>query len=236
MHGYRQRRLLRPTRLPFRLDALFRFRGRTIVAYYRRLSAPLRSTAKGFFTIMRRRQFLEGCGYGLTSCWRLAHRDSSRGRQHGLAQAELAADVVIVGGGLGGCAAALAALRAGRTVILTEPTDWIGGQLTSQAVPPDEHPWIEQFGANASYRALRDGIRDYYRRHYPMTAEARAGRHLNPGNGNVSRLCHEPRVALAVLTDMLAPYARVPAIAGAARARADSRRRAGRPRSGGHGS
>ena len=35
----------------------------------------------------------------------------------------------------------------GRTVVLTEPTDWIGGQLTSQAVPPDEHPWIEQFGA-----------------------------------------------------------------------------------------
>ncbi len=89
---------------------------------------------------------------------------------------------------------------------MTEPTDWIGGQLTSQAVPPDEHPWIEQFGANASYRALRQGIRDYYRRHYPLTAEARASGHLNPGNGSVSRLCHEPRVPLAVLTEMLAPY------------------------------
>src|SRR5580692_5039967 len=63
---------------------------------------------------------------------------------------EIAADVVIVGGGLGGCAAALSALRAGRTVVLTEPTDWIGGQLTAQAVPPDEHPWVEQFGVNAS--------------------------------------------------------------------------------------
>ena len=92
----------------------------------------------------------------------------------GAAGREIAADVVIVGGGLGGCAAALAALRAGRTVVLTEPTDWIGGQLTSQAVPPDEHPWIEQFGVNASYRDLRQGIRDYYRRHYPLTAEARA--------------------------------------------------------------
>jgi hypothetical protein len=30
---------------------------------------------------------------------------------------------------------------------------------------------------------------------------------LNPGNGGVSRLCHEPRVALAVLEQMLAPYA-----------------------------
>ena len=129
-----------------------------------------------------------------------------RPRSRGVGQ-EIAADLVIVGGGLGGCAAALSALRAGRTVVMTEPTDWIGGQLTSQAVPPDEHPWVEQFGVNASYRELRQGIRDYYRRHYPMTAEARAARSLNPGNGGVSKLCHEPRVALAVLTAMLAPYA-----------------------------
>jgi hypothetical protein len=119
---------------------------------------------------------------------------------------ELAADLVIVGGGLGACAAALAALRVGRTVILTEPTDWIGGQLTAQAVPPDEHPWIEQFGASASYRSLRQGIRAYYRRHYPLTAEARETGYFNPGNGGVSRLCHEPRVALAVLAGMLAQH------------------------------
>ena len=43
----------------------------------------------------------------------------------------------------------------GRRVILTEETHWLGGQLTNQAVPPDEHPWIEDFGATASYRALR---------------------------------------------------------------------------------
>ncbi len=46
-----------------------------------------------------------------------------------------------------------------RQVILTEETDWVGGQLTQQAVPPDEHPWIESFGATRSYRHLRDGIR-----------------------------------------------------------------------------
>ncbi|SMG63601.1 secreted protein containing Fumarate reductase/succinate dehydrogenase flavoprotein, N-terminal domain, partial [methanotrophic bacterial endosymbiont of Bathymodiolus sp.] len=61
------------------------------------------------------------------------------------------ADVVIIGGGTGGCAAALAAAKAGKTVIMTEETDWIGGQLTSQAVPPDENPWIEQFGCTASF-------------------------------------------------------------------------------------
>ena len=115
--------------------------------------------------------------------------------------------MAIVGGGLGGCAAALACLRHGETVVMTEPTDWIGGQLTQQAVPPDEHPWIEKFGANASYMALRRGIRAYYRNHYPLTAEAAADPFLDPGNGGVSALCHEPRVALAVLTAMLAPYA-----------------------------
>jgi len=119
---------------------------------------------------------------------------------------EAACDVLIVGGGLGGCAAAIAAARMGRSVIMTEETDWIGGQLTSQAVPPDEHGWIEQFGATQRYRELRQRIRDYYRRCYPLTAKARAVWNLNPGNGNVSRLCHEPRVALAVLQEMLAPY------------------------------
>jgi len=119
---------------------------------------------------------------------------------------EMEAEVLIVGGGLGGVAGALAALRAGRRVVLTEEFDWLGGQLTSQAVPPDEHSWVEQFGVTASYRALRDGIRDYYRRNYPLTAAARARRHLNPGGGHVSRLCHEPRVAVAVLDEMLAPY------------------------------
>ncbi len=154
---------------------------------------------------MRRRAFLEGCGHGLAGL--LAAQSGARNaRAFMLASQEILADVVIIGGGLGGCAAALAALRAGRTVVLTEPTDWIGGQLTSQAVPPDEHPWIEQFGSSASYRALRTGIRDYYRQHYPLTAEARATLYFNPGSGNVSKLCHEPRVALAVLTDMLAPY------------------------------
>jgi glycine/D-amino acid oxidase-like deaminating enzyme len=119
---------------------------------------------------------------------------------------EQRADVVIVGGGVGGCAAALAAARSGCSVLMTEETDWIGGQLTQQAVPPDEHPWIESFGCTRSYRRFRDGIRAYYRRHYPLTAEARAVAHLNPGNGLVSRLCHEPRVALAVLYEMLAPF------------------------------
>ncbi|TDC77417.1 FAD-dependent oxidoreductase [Streptomyces hainanensis] len=118
----------------------------------------------------------------------------------------MTADVAVVGGGLGGVAAALAAARSGLRVVLTEEYDWLGGQLTVQATPPDEHPWIERFGCTASYRELRDGIRDYYRRWYPLTAAARADRALNPGQGRVSALCAEPRVAHDVLQAMLAPH------------------------------
>ena len=118
----------------------------------------------------------------------------------------LDADVLVIGGGLGGVAAALAVCRSGHRVILTEETDWLGGQLTSQAVPPDEHPWVEQFGVSASYRAVREGIRDYYRRAYPLRPAAAADPRLNPGAGRVSKLCHEPRAAVAVIEQMLAPY------------------------------
>ena len=119
---------------------------------------------------------------------------------------ELKADVVILGAGVGGCAAALAAAKAGLSVILTEANDWIGGQLTSQGVPPDEHPWIEQFGSTKLYRQFRSDVRDFYRNHFPLTDAAKKVTAFNPGNGSVSKLCHEPRVAVAVLLQMLAPY------------------------------
>jgi hypothetical protein len=158
---------------------------------------------------MNRRRFLEWSGASLAA---LSSPGSliARSQQARLSR-ELSADLVVIGGGLGGCSAALAALKAGKSVILTDPTDWIGGQLTSQAVPPDENAWIEQpnMGSSRSYRALRQAIRDYYRLHYPLTAEALNSPRLNPGSGNVSRLCHEPRVALAVLTALFAPFASV---------------------------
>jgi hypothetical protein len=119
---------------------------------------------------------------------------------------ELKADVVVVGAGVGGVACALAAARNGLKVVLTEEYDWIGGQLTAQAVPPDEHQWIEERGSTRTYRTFRTKVRDYYRRNYPLTEAAAKDPQLNPGLGNVSRLCHEPKVALAVLLEMLAPH------------------------------
>ena len=115
-------------------------------------------------------------------------------------------DVLIVGGSLGGVAAALGALRHGAKVILTEEYLWLGGQLTSQAVPPDEHRWVEQFGITRSYRSLRTAIRQYYKDHYPLSDVARQAPALNPGDGDVSALCHEPRVGVAVIDSLLMPY------------------------------
>ena len=113
-------------------------------------------------------------------------------------------DILIVGGGVGGCAAAVAGTSLGYRVILTEETDWLGGQITSQAVPPDENRWIEMFDCTRRYRAFRNGVRQYYREHYPLTPDARANARLNPGGGRVSALCHEPRVAVAVIEAMMA--------------------------------
>jgi hypothetical protein len=157
---------------------------------------------------MKRREFMQQLGVG--ACALQAATAASPGLSRSMVEIsglrEMGADVVIVGGGTGGCAAALAAARNGLRVVMTEETDWIGGQLTAQAVPPDEHPWIEAFGATRAYREFRQRVRDYYRRNYPLAPEARAKVDLNPGNGGVSRLCHEPRVALAVLEEMMAPF------------------------------
>lgn len=157
-----------------------------------------------------RRRFLHSAGAASTllalPTWMRAQATSSSAAQQALKARELKTEVLIIGGSLGGVSAALAAARMGRRVILTEETAWIGGQATTQAIPLDEHPWSERYGRTQSYADFRDGVRDYYRRHYPLTAEARADRTLNPGAGWVSKLCFEPRVGLAVLHEMLAPH------------------------------
>jgi hypothetical protein len=118
--------------------------------------------------------------------------------------AEIACDVLVAGGGTGGIAAALAAARGGRTVCLIEETDWIGGQLTAQGVSAlDEHEHIERFGGTRSYYALREAIRDHYRRLSPALA---AKPHPNPGACWVTRLAFEPRVALGALSAMAGPF------------------------------
>ncbi|WP_130178708.1 FAD-dependent oxidoreductase [Cryobacterium sp. SO1] len=105
---------------------------------------------------------------------------------------DLAADIAVIGGGLGGIAAALAAADTGSSVIMTAEESMIGGQITAQLTAPlDEHPRIETWGATRSYRRFRDLVR------------AESGGVDNPGDGWVSRLCFEPLVGLRVLEDLL---------------------------------
>ncbi len=119
---------------------------------------------------------------------------------------DLETDVLIVGGGLGGVAAAWAVASAGHRVVLTEESDWLGGQATSQGVPPDEHPWIEHFGSSYRYRQLRSRIRQWYRDHRPLRARSARLPYVNPGAGLVSALCHEPVVSAHVMDEILRPY------------------------------
>ncbi len=107
----------------------------------------------------------------------------------------LTADVAVIGSGLGAVAAALAAARAGRSVVLAARPHRLGGQATTQLVPAlDEHPHVETGGVSASYRAFRDLVR------------ARYDGLANPGGGWVSRLCFEPAVAEHALSALLAPH------------------------------
>ena len=113
-------------------------------------------------------------------------------------------EVLVVGGGMGGVSAALAAARRGKTVCLVEETDWLGGQVTSQGVSAlDEHEHIEAFGGTRSYYELREAIRDHYR---GLFSKRDLSGPFNPGTSWVSRIAFEPRAALQVLNDLLSPF------------------------------
>lgn len=112
----------------------------------------------------------------------------------------LRCDVLIVGGGTGGIAAAIVARRAGLDVCVTEETDWLGGQCSAQGVSAlDEHEHIEHFGGTALYYEFRNRIR----RHYLSLARTATDTHgFNPGRCWVTRLAFEPKVAAHVVRDM----------------------------------
>lgn len=116
-------------------------------------------------------------------------------------------DCLVVGGGLGGVAAALALSENGFSVCLTEETDWLGGQATSQGVSALDEFWlIEQFSATANYGRFRKLIRDYYLHNFTLSDKGRAMSPFNPGNAWVSKLCYEPKVGVQAIAQMLQPY------------------------------
>ncbi len=102
--------------------------------------------------------------------------------------------VLVVGGGTGGMAAALAAARVGIKVCVTEETDWVGGQFTAQGLnASDEHRYIDTITATRSFAEMRAIMRRAY------------GGRSNPGGCWVSHLCAEPKVALDALEQMTKP-------------------------------
>lgn len=117
----------------------------------------------------------------------------------------LQAQVAVLGASLGGVMAAWRAAQAGCQVCLVAEHAWLGGQMTAQAVPPDEHRLIEQGGASSSYRAFREDMRALYRRLPGFLDRATMTPGTNPGDGWVSRLCIEPVHAARWFEQLLAP-------------------------------
>jgi len=101
-------------------------------------------------------------------------------------------EILTVGGGLAGAATAYEALLAGRTVCLTEITDWVGGQISSQGTSA-----LDETSKQRSLLYYPRGYKELRRR-----IEEKYGR-LNPGECWVSVSCYLPRDAHAILWEQL---------------------------------
>ncbi|MBD2492115.1 FAD-dependent oxidoreductase [Aulosira sp. FACHB-615] len=103
-----------------------------------------------------------------------------------------ACEILVVGGGLAGTSTAYEALLAGRTVCLTDITDWIGGQATSQGVSALDET-SEQVDSGLFPRGYKK-FREMLKQHYGKQ---------NPGECQVSRSCFLPRDGEKILRVML---------------------------------
>lgn len=110
---------------------------------------------------------------------------------------EIEVDIAVIGASLGGVMAAWRAAQAGHRVLLSAEHHWLGGQMTAQAVPPDEHRLIEHGGASESYLQFRQALREHYLSQGDFRDRTTITEGCNPGDGWVSRLCFEPAVAAA---------------------------------------
>ena len=78
-------------------------------------------------------------------------------------------DILVVGGGLAGAGAAYEALLLGKTVCLTEITDWVGGQISSQGTSAldERRTQREKLFFPKGYLEFRERIRKHYGKHNP---------------------------------------------------------------------
>jgi len=102
-------------------------------------------------------------------------------------------DVIVVGGGTSGIAAALQAARMGARVALLEETDWIGGQMTAAAVSTMDEgaAAIRQAGL---YREFIDRVRSHY---------AASGKSIGTCYWSSASACFEPLVGQRMLKQMV---------------------------------
>ena len=68
-------------------------------------------------------------------------------------------DIIIAGGGTGGISAAIQAARMGASVLVVEPSSWIGGQATAAGVSTMDDMSRQQSGI---YKEFLDRIKKYY--------------------------------------------------------------------------
>ncbi|MEZ2319410.1 MAG: FAD-dependent oxidoreductase [Microcoleus sp.] len=101
-------------------------------------------------------------------------------------------DILVAGGGLAGAATAYEGLRAGRTVCLTEITDWVGGQISSQGTSALDERETQRslLFYPRGYLELRRRIKEHYGR-------------LNPGGCWVSYSCFMPYDGNKILFEVL---------------------------------
>ncbi len=101
-------------------------------------------------------------------------------------------EILVIGGGLSGSAAAYEGLLAGKTVCLTEITDWVGGQISAQGTSAlDERATQRsQLFYPRGYLELRKRIQKHYGK-------------LNPGDCWVSESCYLPYDGHKLLMEQL---------------------------------
>lgn len=114
--------------------------------------------------------------------------------------------VLVVGEGTGGTAAALASADRGVDTCLVSFFPWLGGQSTTQGVSAlDESVPANSYAHwSKDYRAFRSGVRQHYLSTYSVTqpqndSDGADGPAFDPGSCWVSRLCYEPQVGAAWL-------------------------------------
>ncbi|NJK74161.1 MAG: FAD-dependent oxidoreductase [Microcoleus sp. SU_5_6] len=101
-------------------------------------------------------------------------------------------DILVAGGGLAGAATAYEGLLAGRTVCVTEITDWVGGQISAQGTSAldERDTQRSRLFFPRGYLELRRRIEEHYGR-------------LNPGGCWVSYSCFMPYNGHKLLFEML---------------------------------